>query len=119
MNFMLTLDIMLSWFQILDSVKEYDTKYNIRSRYGVELDKADIVKSLNKKLNYRPQKSNTSSFGRESFRWLGSKIWELVHDNVKHVSLLLLLEIELKKLNIYKCSCELCKQYIDGAGYIN
>ena len=47
-----------------------------RSRYGVELDKDGNVKNLNKKLNYRSQKSNTSSFRLESFRWLTQKIWE-------------------------------------------
>ena len=57
-----------------DLVEEIDTKYHTRSRYGVELDEDGNVKSLNKKLNYRPQKSNTSSFGLESFRWSGSKI---------------------------------------------
>ena len=39
-----------------------------RSRYGVELDEDGNVKSFNRKLNYRPQKSDTSTFGLESFR---------------------------------------------------
>ena len=42
------------------------------------------MKSLNKKIIFRPQKSNTSSFGLESFRWIGPKIWEWVPDTVKH-----------------------------------
>ena len=67
-----------------DLVEEIDTKYHTRSSYGVELDEDDNVKSLNKKLNYRPQKSNTSSFGLESIRWLGSKIWKMISENVKH-----------------------------------
>ena len=48
-------------------VEEFDTKYHTRSRYGVELDEDGNVKSLNKKLNYRANKYNTSSFGLESF----------------------------------------------------
>ena len=51
-----------------DLVKEFDTKYHTRSRYGVELDEGGNVKCLNKNLYYRPQKSNTSSCGLESFR---------------------------------------------------
>ena len=56
-----------------DLVEELDTKCNTRSGYGVELDEDGNVKSLNKKLNYCPQKSNTSSFRLESFRRLGTK----------------------------------------------
>ena len=44
-----------------DLVEELDTKYQTRSCHGVELDEGGNVKSLNKKLYYRPQKSNTSS----------------------------------------------------------
>ena len=51
-----------------DLIEKFDTKYHTRSRYGVELNEDGIVKSLNKKLDYRPQKSITSSFGLESFR---------------------------------------------------
>ena len=67
-----------------DLVEKFDTRYHTRSCNYVELDEDDNGKSLNKKLNHRPQESNTSLFGLESFRWLGPKIWELIPDNVKH-----------------------------------
>ena len=102
-----------------DLVEEFDTKYHTRSRYDVELDEDGNVKSLNKRLNYRPQKPNTSSFGLESFRWLGPKIWELIPDNVKHAKSLSAFKNALKKLNIDKCPCKLCRDYIQGVGYIN
>ena len=51
-----------------DLVEVFDTKYQTRSRYGVELDKDGNVKSLNKKLNYRPHESFKSAFGLESYR---------------------------------------------------
>ena len=66
-----------------------------------------------------PPKSNTSSFGLESFRWLGPKIWELVPDNLKHAKSLSAFKSALKKLNIDNCPCKLCKDYIHGVGYIN
>ena len=68
--------ISLSFMQ--DLVEEFDKKYHTRSRYDVELDEDGNVKSLNKKLNYRPHKPNTSSFGLESFRWLEPGIWEFI-----------------------------------------
>ena len=102
-----------------DLVEEIDTKYHTRPSYGVELDEDGNVKSLNKKLNYRPQKSNISSFGLESFRRLGPKIWELIPENVKHAKSLSAFKNALKKLNIDKCPCKLCKDHIHGVGYIN
>ena len=74
---------------------------------------------MNKKLNDRQQKSNTSSFGLGSFRWLGPKILELIPDNVKHAKSLSAFKNALKKVNIDKCSCKLCRDYIHGVGYIN
>ena len=102
-----------------DLVEEFDTKYHTRSRYGVELDEGGNVKCLNKKLYYRPQKSNTSSFGLESFRWLGPKIWELIPDDLKNTKNLATFKSALKKLNIDNCPCKLCKNYIQGVGYIS
>ena len=102
-----------------DLVEELDTKCNTRSGYGVELDEDGNVKSLNKKLDYCPIKSNSSSFGLESFRWLNPKIWELGPDNVTYAKSLATFKNTLKKVNIDKCLCKFCKDYIHGVGYIN
>ena len=72
-------------------LEDIDTNYHTRSRYGVELDEGGNVKCCNKKLNYRPQKSNTSSLGLESFRWLGPKILALIPDDLKNTKTLFLL----------------------------
>ena len=100
-----------------DLVEEIDTKYHTRSRYGVELNEGGNVKSLNKKLNYRPQKSNTSSFGLKAFRWLGPKIWTLIPDDLKSIKTLTAFKSRLNKINIDNCPCKLCKDYIHGVGY--
>ena len=102
-----------------DLVEEFDTKYHTRSRYDVELDEDSNVKSLNKRQNYCPQKPNASSFGLKSFRWLGPKIWELIPDNVEHAKSLSAFKNALRTLNIDKCPCKLCRDYIHGVGYIN
>ena len=100
-------------------MEEFDTKYHTRSRYGVELDEGGNVKCLNKKLNYCPQKSNTSSFGLESFRWLGPTIWALIPDDLKNTKTLPAFKSRLKKFNIDNCLCKLCKDYIHSVGCIN
>ena len=99
-----------------DLVEEFDTKYHTRS---LGLDEDNDVKNLNKRLNYRSQKPNTSSFGLESFRWLGPKIWELIPDNVKHAKSLSAFKNALRKLNIAKCPFKLCIDYIHGVSYLN
>ena len=71
-----------------DLLEEIDTKYHTRSRYGAELDEGVNVKCWIKKLNYRSQKSNTSSFGLKSFRWSGLKIWKLIPDDLKNTKTL-------------------------------
>ena len=72
-----------------DLVEGIETKYHTRSRYGVELDEGSNTKCLNKKLNYHQQISNIGSFGVDSFLWLGPKIWELIHNDLKRLFLLL------------------------------
>ena len=43
----------------------------------------------------------------------------LIPDNVKHANSLFAFKNALEKLNIYKCPCKLCRDYILGVGYIN
>ena len=102
-------------------VEIFDTKYHTSSHHGVKLDEDGNVESLNKKLNYHPQKSSTSSIGLETLetRSLGPKIWELISDNVRHVKSPSAFENELKKLNIDRRPCKFCRDYIHGVGYIN
>ena len=66
-----------------DLVTEIDTKYHTRSSYKVELDD-NCNATCSKKLNYYPKKANTSSFGLQSFSWLGPKIWALIPDDLKN-----------------------------------
>ena len=102
-----------------DFLEEIDTKYHTRSRYGVELDEGGNVKCLNKKLYYRPQKSNSSSFVLESFRWLRPKIWKLIPDDLKNTKTLPAFKSKSKKLYIDNSPCKFCRNYINGVGYIN
>ena len=66
-----------------DLVTDIDTKYHTRSRYKVELDD-NCNATCSKKLNYYLKKVNTSSFGLQSFSWLGPKIWALIPDDLKN-----------------------------------
>ena len=102
---------------LIDVINYGTTLQNLRGH--VDLTEGGNVKCLNKKLNYCPQKSNTSLFGLELFRWLGPKIWVLIPDDLKNIKTLPSFKSRLKKFNIDNCPCKLCKDYIHGLGYIN
>ena len=95
-------------------VEEIDTKYCTRSSCNVEKDD-DGNTLCTKKSNYRPQKTNTTSFGQQSFRWLGPNIWAQISDLLKNMILWQFLRI---KSNFENCPRILWKQYVQGVGYI-
>ena len=98
-------------------VEQIDTKYYTRSSYNVEKD-GDGNTLCTKKSNYRQQKTNTTSFGQQSFRWLGPKIWAQIPDQLKTIDSLAAFKNQVKKVNFDNCPCNLCKEYIQGVGYI-
>ena len=98
-------------------VEEIDTKYCTRSSYNVEKD-GDGNTLCTKKSNYRQQKTNTTSFGQQSFRWLGPKIWAQIPDQLKTIDSLAAFKNQVKKVNFDNCPCNLCKEYTQSVGYI-
>ena len=102
---------------IKNLVEEVDTKYFTRSSYNVEKD-GNGNTLCTKKSNYRPQKTNTTSFSQQSFRWLGPKIWAQTPDQLKTIDSLPAIKNQVKKANFDNCFCNLCKEYIEGVGYI-
>ena len=100
-----------------DLVADIDTNYH-RSFYEVELDENGNVICA-KKSNYRPKKVNTSSFRLQSFSWFGPKIWTLIPNALKNINSLATFKDNLKKFEFENCPCKLCKEYLQGVGYIN
>ena len=70
------------------------------------------------KKSHRPQRTNTTFFGQQSFRWLGPKIWVQIPDQLKTINSLAAFKNQVKKVNFDNCPCNLCKEYIQGVGYI-
>ena len=64
------------------------------------------------------RKQNTTLFGQQSFRWLGPKIWAQIPDQLKTIDSLAAFKNQVKKVNFDNCPCNLCKEYIQGVGYI-
>ena len=105
-----------------DFMKDILTKthdsYPTRSNCNVKIENDGSI-SHSQKSNFRTPKVNTVTFGLESFRCLGPKIWKLVPDNLKEIDSLQAFKEALKNFTFNKCPCRLCKDYIHGVGYIN
>ena len=103
---------------IKDLMTEISVPCNSRSTTQVTEDINGGVK-YNEKSNYMIPETKTVSFGLESIRYLGPKIWMLVPDELKKSSTLELFKERVRKLKFEKCPCKLCKTYIKGLGYVN
>ena len=101
-----------------EMVTEASLPYNTRSTTKVETDYNGKCES-DKKLNYKLPAIKTVSYGNESFRYLGPKIWNLVPDDMKHVQSLQLFKKKVKSLKFENCPCTLCKTYVQNIGYID
>ena len=100
-----------------DLVEEIDRNYHTRSSYKVELDENGNVIKCSKKSNYRLQNVNTVTFGHQSFRYLGPKIWALIPNEWKNINSIIAFKNKLKQYEFKNCPCKLCKEYVQGVGY--
>ena len=55
--------------------------------------------------------------GTESIAFLGAKVWELIHEEVKQNKSLNAFKDAIKKWSPTSCSCRLCKDFLNGAGF--
>ena len=92
--------------------------YNTRSTTKVEEDHSGSLQCT-KRSNYEIPSTKTVSYGLESIRYLGPKIWKLVPDELKELKSLELFKQKVKSLKFEDCPCKLCKNYIHGVGYID
>ena len=103
---------------IRELLVEEDPAYNTRSTTNVVLD-ANNRAEISKKSSYKIPKINTVSFGKESFRWLGPKLWNSLPEETKHAKSLEVFRQKVKSMTFDQCPCNLCREYVHGVGYID
>ena len=85
----------------------------------------DIFETRNINYNLRSQTDfarvnvNTTSFGLNSLRYLASKIWDIVPNDIKLAESLDLFKEKIRKWEPNGFHCKLCKTYIHGVGFID
>ena len=57
--------------------------------------------------------------GQETLRFLGPIIWEMIPNGIKHSVSLSIFKNKIKTWTPDKCPCRLCKDYIEGVGYVS
>ena len=63
-------------------------------------------------------KVNTVTYGDDSLRSFGSKIWNLIPDDTKNVQNIDAFRSKIKNWVPKHCPCRLCRPFVQGVGYI-
>ena len=62
---------------------------------------------------------NSVNNGLETLRFLGPKVWDLVPTSIKNASSLSIFKNKIKNWTPGNCPCRLCKDYVQGVGYLS
>ena len=71
---------------------------------------------LRSQSNFAIPSVNTVHYGHDSLKYFGSIVWNMIPNNIE-LETFNRFKIEIKKW-LPNCSCRLCKDYIEGVGYI-
>ena len=104
--------------------KSHSLMFKVHNGIGVQLMNDIFVKrhhngpALRTKTDFVKPNVNTEHFGKDSLRYFGSVIWDLIPNSIKYVDNLQKFKSLIKKWAPEECPCRLCKTYIQGVGYI-
>ena len=76
------------------------------------------IYTLRNKNHLTLSNSKSVSYGIESLRYLGPKIWNMLPDKLKQAASLSTFKAEMKTWISTDCPCKLCKLYVPNLGYI-
>ena len=94
-----------------------DKKTAIMNEIFVE--NKDNGHELRKKTEFCVPRVNTVYKGDDSLRHLGPLVWKIIPVSLKQCPSLIRFKTEIKKWVPSDCPCRLCKDYIQGVGYVN
>ena len=68
---------------------------------------------------FKSRKINSTYHGSESLSFLGPKIWEIIPEYIKSAPSIESFKQKIKKWEPENCPCRICRDYIQGVGFIN
>ena len=76
-----------------------------------------IARNLRTQSDFPLPQINTVHYGKVSLRYVGSIIWNMIPADIKNITRFKGVKEKIKAW-LPKCTCQLCKTYIQGVGYI-
>ena len=103
------------------AVEMYKVKNNLSPEFMQDIFPERNIEryNLRKQVNFQIPGPKTVTYGTESIQFLGSKIWNLIPNDLKSATNLSIFKANIKKLIPNDCPCRLCKDYIVGVGFMN
>ena len=99
-------------------IEIYKTKKSLNPSFISEIFEArDVQYDLRNKNTLSIPNAKTTSYGIETVRYLGQKLWQTLPHNVRESQSLTAFKKELRTCAI-ECDCRLCKTFIPGLGFI-
>ena len=85
---------------------------------GSFITKRDLQYNLRHASTFLKDKVSTTSYGTESVRIFGPKIWDLLPYDIKYAENLDSFQAKIKNSKLENCPCTLCKTFIEGVGFL-
>ena len=103
------------------AVEMYKVKNNLSPEFMQDIFPERNIEryNLRKQVNFQIPGPKTVTYGTESIQFLGSKIWNLIPNDLKSATNLSIFKANIKKWIPNDCPCRLCKDYIVGVGFMN
>ena len=102
---------------MIELITNLGNQQSTRSNCIVTIDEKENITCSNKS-NFCLPRVKTVTFGLNSFRSLGPVIWRLT-DELKAIKSLNDFKEKIKGFEFKDCPCKLCKDYIQGVGYLD
>ena len=99
-------------------IEIYKTKKSLNPSFMSEIFEArDVQYDLRNKNTLGIPNANTTSYGIETVRYLGQKLWQTLPRSIRESQSLTVFKKELRTHTI-ECDCRLFKIFISGSGFI-
>ena len=99
-------------------IEIYKTKHNLNPSFMSEIfETRNVHYDLRTENNLCIPKARTTSYGIETVRYLGQKLWQTLPHRIRESQSLATFKKELRAHPI-ECDCRLCKIFIAGLGFI-
>ena len=101
-------------------IELYKTKNNLSPimMKGIFPDRTYSGPNLRSQIDFEVPHVNTVK-GQETLRFLGPKIWDIIPGRIKEAQSLSIFKNKIKNWVPEECPCRLCKDYIQGLGFVS